>query len=79
MRRKHNEREEMKSYNLVKKIAKHGRQNVIVIPSILKNELEAGTIVQLKIDVLRKGEDKIKNIEEKTTKQRIQISKSEFD
>lgn len=69
----------MKSYNLVKKIAKHGRQNVIVIPSILKNELEAGTIVQLKIDVLRKGEDKIKNIEEKTTKQRIQISKSEFD
>lgn len=72
----------MKSYNLVKKIAKHGRQNIIVIPAILQNELEAGTIVQVKIDVLRKGEDKIKNVEikqEKTTKQRIQISKSEFD
>lgn len=43
----------MKSFNLIKKIAKHGRQNVIVIPAILQEELKAGSIVQLKIDVIR--------------------------
>lgn len=47
----------MKSFNLVKKIAKHGRQNVIVIPAMLQDELEAGTIVQLKIDVLKRDKD----------------------
>ena len=46
----------MKSYNLVKRIAKHGRQSVIVVPAILQKELPAGSIVQLKIDVLREGE-----------------------
>ncbi len=49
---------EMKSYTLVKRIAKHGRQNVIVIPSILQDKLNHGAIVQLKIDVLGKDEDK---------------------
>jgi hypothetical protein len=47
----------MKTFNLVKRIAKHGRQNVIVIPSILHEELKAGSVVQLKIDVLREGEE----------------------
>jgi len=47
----------MKSFNLVKRIAKHGRQNVIVIPSLLQDELKAGSVVQLKIDVLKEGEE----------------------
>jgi len=49
----------MKTFNLVKRIAKHGKQNVIVIPSILQKELKAGSVVQLKIDVLREEEDGI--------------------
>jgi len=47
----------MKSFNLVKRIAKHGRQNVIVIPSLLQDELKAGSVVQLRIDVLKEGEE----------------------
>ena len=47
----------MKSFNLVKRIAKHGRQNVIMIPSLLQDELKAGSVVQLKIDVLKEGEE----------------------
>jgi len=45
----------MKSYNLIKKIAKHGRQNIIVIPSMLQEQLKAGTIVQLKIDIIEES------------------------
>ena len=41
-----------RSYNLTKKIAKHGSQAIIVIPRILENKLKPGTIVQMKIDVL---------------------------
>ena len=48
----------MRSFNLVKRIAKHGRQNVIVIPSILHSELKAGSVVQMKIDILKESEEK---------------------
>ena len=49
----------MRSYKLIKKIAKHGRQNIIVIPAMLQEELKAGSVVQLKIDILRKAEEEI--------------------
>ena len=39
---------------LTKRIAKHGRQAVIVIPKILESELEPGTIVKMTLDVIRK-------------------------
>lgn len=45
----------MKTYNLIKRIAKHGRQNIIVIPSMLQEQLKAGTIVQLKIDIIEES------------------------
>ena len=51
----------MRTYNIVKKIAKHGRQNIIVIPAMLQKELEAGTIVQLKIDVIKENGTKNKD------------------
>jgi len=44
-----------KQFTIIKKIAKHGSQAIIVIPRILESELRAGTIVQLKIDVLEEG------------------------
>lgn len=42
---------------ITKKIAKQGRNNVIVIPSFLKDMLKAGSIVKVEIEVLNKNED----------------------
>lgn len=41
-----------KQFIITKKIAKHGRQAVIVIPRLLEHELKPHTIVKLTIDVL---------------------------
>ena len=46
-----------KSYTITKKIAKHGSQSVIVIPSFLKQDLKPKTIVEVKINVIREAED----------------------
>lgn len=40
-------------FTITKKIAKHGKQAIIVIPKLLKEHLKPGIIVELKIDVLR--------------------------
>lgn len=42
----------MKQFTITKRIAKHGKQAVIVIPALLQNELGPGKIVKLTIDVL---------------------------
>jgi len=39
-------------YVITKKIAKHGKQAIIVIPKILENKLSPGTIAKLTIEVL---------------------------
>ncbi len=44
-------------YSLTKRIAKHGRQAIIVIPKILEEQLKPGTIVKLTMDVLKEGEN----------------------
>jgi hypothetical protein len=46
----------MKHYTITKRIAKHGRQAVIVIPALLQNELPPGTVVALKMEVIREAE-----------------------
>ena len=46
-----------RSYTITKKIAKHGSQAVIVIPSFLKQELKPKTIVEVKINVVREAEN----------------------
>ena len=48
----------MKQYIVTKKIAKHGKQAVIVIPKILQEELRPQTVVKLTIDILKEGEMK---------------------
>ena len=48
---------EMDEFILTKQVAKHGRQGVIVIPKLLENELCPGTVVELKIKVLRRKEE----------------------
>ena len=43
----------MKTFTITKKIAKHGKQSVIVIPSFLNQELKPKTIVEVKINVIK--------------------------
>ena len=43
----------MKTFTITKKIAKHGSQAIIVIPRMLEQELKPGTIVEMKLGVLR--------------------------
>jgi len=46
-----------KTYIITKKIAKHGNQCVIVIPSFLKEELKPKTVVEIRINVVKEPED----------------------
>ena len=46
-----------KTFTITKKIAKHGKQAVIVIPSFLQQELKPKTIVEVKINVIREYEN----------------------
>lgn len=41
-------------FTITKKIAKHGNQAVIIIPALLTEHLNPGTIVQLEISILEK-------------------------
>jgi len=42
-----------KSYTITKKIAKHGNQAIIVIPSVLSDHLKPRMLVKIRIDVLK--------------------------
>ncbi|AJF62164.1 MAG: hypothetical protein QT11_C0001G0003 [archaeon GW2011_AR20] len=46
-----------RSYTITKKIAKHGKQAVIVIPGFLQSELKPKTIVEVKINVVKECEN----------------------
>jgi hypothetical protein len=46
-----------KSYTITKKIAKHGKQSVIVIPNILSSQLPPQTLVRVTFDVVAPGTD----------------------
>lgn len=51
----------MKSFTITKRIAKHGKQAIIVIPKILQSELKPKTIVEVRINVIREVEDDIES------------------
>jgi hypothetical protein len=42
----------MKTFMITKKIAKHGKQAIIIIPKMLQQLLKPNTIVELQIKVL---------------------------
>lgn len=46
-----------KTFTITKKIAKHGNQAVIVIPTFLQQELKPKTVVEVKINVLKDAEN----------------------
>lgn len=41
-----------KQFTITKKIAKHGKQAIIVIPKLLEERLKPGTIIELRIEIL---------------------------
>jgi len=45
-----------KQFTITKKIAKHGKQSVLVIPTCLMDELKPRSLVKVTIDVLEEGE-----------------------
>ena len=47
----------IKRFTITKKIAKHGNQAVIVIPSFLQEDLKPKTIVEVKINVIKEYEN----------------------
>jgi hypothetical protein len=42
----------MKTFMITKKIAKHGKQAIIIIPKMLQQMLKPDTVVQLQIKVI---------------------------
>jgi hypothetical protein len=42
----------LKQFTITKRIAKHGRQAIIVIPKLIEEHLKPGTIVELKIEII---------------------------
>lgn len=48
---------EMKQFIITKKVAKHGKQAIIVVPKLLEEDLKPNTVVKLTIDVIKEAED----------------------
>ena len=46
-----------KSYVITKRIAKHGKQSVILIPKYLQDNLKPRTIVEVKIGIIKEADD----------------------
>ena len=42
----------MKQFIITKRIAKHGKQAILVIPKLLETELKPGTVVKVTMDVV---------------------------
>jgi len=45
-----------KEFTIRKKIAKHGKNTIIIIPKLLQEDLKPRTIVELKIKILEEVE-----------------------
>ncbi len=46
-----------KSYIITKRIAKHGKQSVILIPKYLQQELKPKTIVEVRINIVKEASE----------------------
>ena len=47
--------EKTKGYTITKRIAKHGKQSIIVIPKALQLQLPPKTIVELQINIIKEA------------------------
>ena len=46
----------MTNYTITKRISKHGKQAVIVIPKVLEDHLKPGTIAEISIRIVEEAE-----------------------
>lgn len=46
-----------KKYVITKRVAKHGKQAIIVVPKVLEDKLKPGTIAQFTIEVIDDSEE----------------------
>jgi len=46
----------MANFTITKRIAKHGKQAIIVIPKVLQEKLKPSTLVEVRINVLEEQE-----------------------
>ncbi|MDP1729337.1 MAG: hypothetical protein Q8L27_03995 [archaeon] len=46
-----------KKFTIIKKIAKHGSQNIIIIPKMLEQHLKPGMTVQLGINIIENSDE----------------------
>jgi len=42
----------MKTYTITKKISKHGTQAIIIIPTLLQEQLSPGKLVEVNIEII---------------------------
>jgi hypothetical protein len=45
------------AFTITKRIAKHGKQAVIIIPTILQKQLAPGKIVEIKLEIMKNTND----------------------
>ena len=45
-----------KQFIITKKIAKHGKQAVIIVPTLLQERLKPGTLAEIRIEVIEERE-----------------------
>jgi len=50
----------IKSFTITKRIAKHGSQSIIVIPTFLQQYLKPKTVVEVKINIIREAKNDIR-------------------
>jgi len=43
---------EQKQFIITKKIAKHGKQSIIIIPTLLQEHLQPGTLAEIRIEII---------------------------
>jgi hypothetical protein len=48
---------ENKKFTITKKIAKHGKQSIIVVPKALEDKIKPGDLAEIQINLLNKLED----------------------
>lgn len=44
------------TYTITKRVSKHGKQSVIVIPKVLESEIRRGTVAEVRITVIKEAE-----------------------
>ena len=50
--------ERQKKFRIVRKVAKHGSQAIITIPTILKDKIKPGTILEISLNILEDVDDR---------------------